>query len=391
MKHSKTIIVVLLALLMMLLSAIPVQAASVYTPVSPTTALTVTQKLHVTGTPAVVPNVTYTYTVAAPLAGLNVGGNDLFCAADVTANAGVYSVGDALGTVTFSPADALVAGYATKTFNVDLSGLTFTQPGVFYLTVTKTATGAGATDASNSHGTHYIFISVIDDAGTLKVETIAMQENANGTGKMSNTVTDQYPASKDSLSIEKTVTGHMGSKDRYFKFTVHIEGLSALAGAKLTVSGSDTVHATYAADGFYYGEKAEINIATDHPFGVDAVTVAADGSVDAVFWLKDGEAVGIEGLLVGATYTITEAAANTDGYTTKYSKNGGAEQNYTATVAGSISATEASNFEFINNRINSVPTGVDLQTAAPVFGLLISAGLFALLMVVKRRKNSVSC
>ncbi len=90
-----------------------------------------------------------------------------------------------------------------------------------------------------------------------------------------NTKTQEPSPGTGSLAISKTVTGDGGEQDREFHFEVEMPG---------------------AADNTYSGVSFENGRTT--------------------LTLKSGEHKTIEGLPAGASYTVTEKEANTDGYTT---------------------------------------------------------------------------
>ena|GEM_PF-2599428 len=212
----------------------------------------------------------------------------------------------------------------TKTVTLDFSGVTFTEPGIYRWTITKTMTDNTTGDAtsgrpSNNKRLTYVFVTVVDDPqddGSLKLKdvgyiyttTSGIPANRNfvldgdyakpavGMNKI-DSIEDMYPARYRNLTFGKKVTGNHGSKDKYFKFTLKISGLEA--GMTYPVSGQDrnivdTDASAYAA--------AEMMLANNR----DNVMADENGDVKQTFYLQHGDYITVSGLPVGANYTVSE-------------------------------------------------------------------------------------
>ena len=145
----------------------------------------------------------------------------------------------------------------------------------------------------------YVTTSV-DDKGTI-------QDNNTATAAFTNTKNDQR------LTVEKTVEGTDGDKDKAWEFTIELKN----AGAPL--SGD-----------FHYKKGGSIE-------GVDQPpddTLKFDSAGKATIHLKHGQKITIEGIPVNATYTVTETEADQDGYTTNPAKG-----KHTGTIEAGKDAT----------------------------------------------------
>jgi hypothetical protein len=358
---------VLVAMLLLALSAVP---ASAYTAVTGGT-VTVQEELHVAG--SVIPNVTYELKTTSNMTGYSNGGVDYFYAGAIDASK--FPTGTSLATLSFGPTDTLPAdGKLKKNFSIDLSSLSFTQPGIYYWTVEKVASGAGATGdpkVSNEKKTLYLVVRVVDNNGSLEI-SYGLSESLSSTTKI-NSIVDNYPAKEPQLTIEKLVRGALGSKDQYFMFTVNLSGMSAVAGNTLpvnTAGGPGTPATTL------FGEPANYTNPT-------SVTIGADGTASVVFWLKDNEDVSIK-LIQGATYNVTETEE--PGYTSEYKIVGEGDYVSGLTTGNHSIGESAVEVLFRNTKDATVPTGV-LLSVAPAIAVITIGGAGLLIMLASRKRK----
>ena len=101
-----------------------------------------------------------------------------------------------------------------------------------------------------------------------------------------------------SLIVSKTVSGNWGDTDADFTFTVTLTGETDAGAAAETVTGTFATRRTDAGGSVTDG------------------TITFNGGVSGRFTLKDGEFLTILGLPAGIGYTVTEAEADQNGYTT---------------------------------------------------------------------------
>ena len=170
--------------------------------------------------------------------------------------------------------------------------------------------------------------------------------------------------------MEKQVTGNQGDRDKYFAFTVHIT--DAVAG---TVYKVDLTNAEAAptVDG-----EEKTNAAT---------LTAAEGTVTAIYYLKDDQSIVIRGLTADTKYTITEDPYTADGYTTSHKIDEEAIVSNSSTGEQTMGTT-AHKVIFTNDKQGVVPTGILLETAPYIIlGLVVFAGLLALFATRRRRTN----
>ncbi len=131
-----------------------------------------------------------------------------------------------------------------------------------------------------------------------------------------------------SLTVTKSVTGG-GDRQQDFHFTVTFTPKSRLGGAKV----------------FKNGQPAQ------------GLTIT-DGRL--AFTLKDGESLTVTDLPVGTGYTVTEAEANTGGYTTTVTDNDGA-----ADGSGTVAESPAGQVQFVNARPTPPPEPTPAPTPEP--------------------------
>ena len=157
------------------------------------------------------------------------------------------------------------------------------------------------------------------------------------------TMTDEYKLQK--LSVSKTVTGSMGSRDKKFTFKL-----------RLTRDGS-SVAQTFTVTGL-----------------PDTASITTDAHGEAEIRLSHGDTAVISGIRYGTAYTVTENDYRNEGYTTS-----------STNASGTLDADKTA--AFTNSHNMSVPTSSDTNTRA--LGAAAAAGAAALLagVVVRRRKK----
>ena len=409
-----------------------------------------------------VPNSSFTFTVTAGSA----------IAADkdngkLAVLAGVGSPALTNGTMTFSTADATTAEasketdtpvfvtaadtadekYVKKTLTLDFSAVAFTEPGVYRYIITETGTNQGITngyvDSTTAETTRTLDVYV-EDAGTTvasgtdagkpqlkiagyvmyngtqttapkaaKTNTTATAPTPNGAevdGATKNaTITNVY--SSQDLTFGKIVTGNQGSKDKYFKYTVVIDNITA-ENAKMTVdlSLADTAvpASPNAATASAYASKtnpAELIADTTmtietNGYKVEANPNATDPTktdsykITAEYYLQHGQYITIQGLPKNATYAVSEEAEDytpTNGITAALSTLNWDGTDGNDALNGDLSGTiESADVYtgFTNDRSGAIPTGI-LSTVAGSAGLIalgvigVAGGVF----YVKKKKS----
>ena len=402
MKHIRKISAFLLTTVMLVMLMVPAMAATVnYAKVSPSIpTLGLKEKLEVTEAGAKNPLVQYTLTLGNIQAYTDSG----VIYGDITKVENASGVNGKTMTHTAFAANA-ITGVDNKTeyYNdsalvTAINALVFDRPGIYYWKITKSSSAPTVPelsnynyDSSNDDGTA-LLIRVDDDGTGILVPTIGIVKTDNS-GKPTidtkiDTYVDKYPVKPGTITLQKTVTGNQGEKDRYFEFTVELTGMAGFTGTTLTLDVTDgnSVASVAAAK---YGEF------TGTKDNTQAITVDGSGNATATFWLKHDEKVEISGIpnvtgtTGGASYKITETSVT--GYTTKYKVTGG----------NTVTETEANNTDtrilqkavgdtvtFTNNKESTPPTGILLSVGAPVAGLAVAGALIGVTVAGKRKRES---
>ena len=324
----------------------------------------------------------------------------------VLAGVGTPTIGKATftqgetATATTIPGVTLEANqkYAVKTVNFDFSNVSFTEPGIYRYIVTMTSAGQQAVDYDIQKGAtatlkqRILDVYVVDDNGTLKVDSYAFHDKATDIPTTANGGSADVGNEHDRLGdksegfvnlyethdIEfgKEVTGNQGSKDKYFEFTLVIANAAPrttymvdLADAEAT-SGSTNATRT--------SNKNKTNPAS--------FTTDSTGAATIRYYLCDGEYVYVNGLPRDASYTLTEDKEDyvqTAGIVASLAKAGKA---HTDAQSGTIAHADIFT-GFVNTRDGVVPTGV-ITMVAPAVGVLALGGAgLAAILIGKRKKE----
>lgn len=301
--------------------------------------------------------------------------------AAVKAGVGTPSIADVAFTANEAGTTSGDTKTVTKQATVNLSGCTFTEPGIYRYIITEAASSvAGVTNDTTA--TRTLDVYVIDNNGTLKVDGYVLYEgtktdgppSAGGqvTGKSegyTNTYTSYF------LEFGKEVKGNFGSLDQYFEFTLTLSNVAPGAVFQVDLSKADANPTTNAA--------TEVTVAANPT----TITVGNDGTVTQKFYLHDGQYIKIKGLSADAKYTLTEnahdytsaegiaAADNADGVA-----HSGAVSNTTGMSADVLTG-------FTNTKTVVTPTGIanSIMTFMPAV-LLALIAIFGIVFFSRKRK-----
>lgn len=245
----------------------------------------------------------------------------------------------ALGTITGATfaEGAATAGGVEDTITIQLP--TYSTVGEYEYTLQEVAgTTAGVTYYG---GTIRLVVTVINDSeGNIRVAAVHTEEVSSGT--KSDKFTNIYSAG--TLNVTKTVTGNLGDKNKYFDFTVTLTG-----------EEGKTYAETYAVTGgSNENNPGSIKIGEATPFH-----------------LKHDETISIANLPYGVSYTVDEADASADGYTTTKTGDAGTINSADQTAA------------FTNNKDTTVDTGITTDSM-PYIVLLGMVALAGVAMLIKR-------
>ena len=167
----------------------------------------------------------------------------------------------------------------TGSGNASFDKITFTKTGTYTFEISEEKGNAFGYTYDDSVWT--LTVVVVDNESKLEVQSHDYTKTDGTTNEDKAEFDNIY--SSGSLTISKVVTGNAGDKNKEFTFTV-----------TLTDTNGNPLEGEYR----YTGSKKG--------------TIKSGGEIK----LKDGESVTISGLPIGTKYTVAEAEANKDGYTT---------------------------------------------------------------------------
>lgn len=399
-----------------MLAAMPASAAN-YTAVA-AGGTTEVQKYLVLDKDAEVPTATFNYTITAGAEKKYEGKNS------IAAYAGIMPSGTTgiTGTVSFAAGDTTVNGaiddgitnstdkkYVKKGFNLNFSGVSFPEPGVYRYVLTEDKAGdtddlgAGIKHVGNYQKTLDVYVT--DNDGTLGVEryilynsiiksapdisnNAELDDKVNRTDTTNTAKTDGFVNEYESksLSFAKKVEGNQGSKDKYFKFTVKIENALG-ANLKVLMDNAETAPTVNNATVYTAEVMAEANgiddIDENTAAGQQLVIDSNEKSYD--FYLQNGQYITLEGLPKGASYTVSEDAEEYTAADGATFGTGTSAIAFTDAKEGGIGAADVKT-GFTNTKDGTIPTGVILSIAGPaVLGIAVVGGI--VYMTLKRKKE----
>ncbi len=334
---TKKIIIIATLIISMLLMNMSVFAASPVSLDSNADEITVTRKVQNVTNPV---TVTYGYSIAY--------NND--------GPAGGVSGTPTISNIVFNNATPNSSNEVTQTGTIDLSGLSFTEAGIYTWTITETSSSdpttypKAPTDADSYEFQVKATYQDVNGVRTL-VPEIVSQVRAEGATEKTDAIQFPIPAEFVYLTLTKTVTGDMGDQNHPFEFTVNVAGNT---GDIYVVSGSE-------------------NGTTSITANTDTVLTAKHGDTITI----GRTAGGLNQIIKNSTYTITETDSAAAPYTTKVDGTTSTTRaaNKTATIDGENPTA------FVNDYTNSVDTGVFLNIAP--FVVIIAVAIIGIVMVKK--------
>lgn len=283
--------------------------------------------------------------------------------------------------------DSATQKYAKKTATLDFSKCRYTEPGVYRYILTESGTNQAITNDADTTRIVDVYVNDASDDTTKKL-TIAgyvLHSNENDSpdvpmGENNGSEGSYNPATVKSqgfsnvydtsdLTFKKEVAGNQASHDKYFKFTVAIR--DAVAGTQYNVDLSDadaTVPATNNDTLAAY--QGKVNPAT--------LTVGADGTVTADFYLQTGQTIKIQGIAKDSTYDVKETPED-------YKSEAAAVTDFTDDVNGTVASTDLKT-SYKNTRNGSIPTGV-IMTVAPFAVVTLLGGVGVVTLMMKKHKD----
>lgn len=308
-----------------------------------------------------------------------------------------------------------------------INALAFDRACVVWFPIEKTVTPVNdnyfGTDLTDGNPTNHkdgdvetgtalvIFVpGTADGLGTPVVGVYALDEDwyeptfditgATMTAKIANYEDDYVPAVKN-LTIGKTVAGSLGDYDRYFRFEVTLYGFGdgfnddvlaeLIDNGNFVTAGDNTVSTATAK---YVNEIYD----DDVPFtGFNNLNpadyvheVEQSLSFTLTFWLKHGETITIQNIPDYVTAFDVYEIGGDDFYYEGYSVSYVMDEVTGATYGMNYDEwddTYDRNVTFTNERDVTPPTGLNLQAAAPIAGVVIALGLGAVVLLGRRRRD----
>ena len=378
------------------------------------TQTTTFDKFLVMDSQANVPNATFTYTVTAGAAkAYDVAGKKFQVLAGVDADkitmAGVGT--DTKNTIAYAPGDTTANDentmvknydkgtekYAKKTATLNLSAVQFTEPGVYRYIITEFGRNQAITNDADLTRVLDVYVndaSTTDTDGNLikkltiagyvlhsntdDAPDVAAGESFGSTGAYVATKSQGFTNSYDTsdLTLRKQVTGNQASHDKYFEFTLDIEGAQPNTKYNVDISGAEATSGT---------NDATINTNAGKA-NVTSITTDDDGKATQKFYLQHGQQVTVQGIAKDTKYAVTE---NTEDY--KSTANTAVASvveikadTDSAEVNGTIASKDLTT-GYLNTRSGVIPTGV-IMTVAP-FAAVTLLGAVGMVTIKMRKKE----
>lgn len=302
------------------------------------------------------------------------------------ANTIAYASGDAV----LEDENALVKNYdnttqkyAKKTATLDFSACAFTEPGVYRYVVTESGTNQGI--VNDEDATRIVDVYVYDNTSTadskdLQIAGYVLHSNVDDEPEInmgdSNGSTGAYVDTKSQgftnvydtkdLTFRKEVSGNQASKDKYFEFTLKIEGAVPGTEYDVDLTNADATSGSNAA-------TIEANEGKTNP---TKLTADDQGKVEQKFYLQHGQMIKVNGMPVDTQYDLTENAED-------YKSTPAGVTSYTDAVNGSISDNDVKT-SYLNTRDGVIPTGI-FMSVLPGAVVVLLAGAGIATMVMKKK------
>ena len=292
--------------------------------------------------------------------------------------------------------------YAVQNATVDFSGVTFVEPGVYRYIITETAstTNAAAGIMHDNDVDRVLDVYVTDNNGTLEISGYVLHKNesniAISSTMGSNDVmsegeplddktdgfTNEYK-SKD-LVFKKEVVGNQASRDKYFEFTLKLENVGNENTFTVSIADDNDPNTTDGNADATSGSNNATITANRGKENVLTLTSDASGEITRKFYLQHGQSIAVRGLPLNAEYTVTENAEN-------YKSTGASVTGYTDATSGDIGIVAGNNkvvkTSFKNERQGIIPTGLFTIVGPAIAVILIALIGIGIVLMGKRRKE----
>lgn len=292
--------------------------------------------------------------------------------------------------------------YAVQNATVDFSCVTFVEPGVYRYIITETAstTNAAAGIMHDNDVDRVLDVYVTDNNGTLEISGYVLHKNesniAISSTMGSNDVmsegeplddktdgfTNEYK-SKD-LVFKKEVAGNQASRDKYFEFTLKLENVGNENTFTVSIADDNDPNTTDGNADATSGSNNATITANRGKENVLTLTSDASGEITRKFYLQHGQSIAVRGLPLNAEYTVTENAED-------YKSTGASVTGYTDATSGDIGIVAGNNkvvkTSFKNERQGIIPTGLFTIVGPAIAVILIALIGIGIVLMGKRRKE----
>lgn len=292
--------------------------------------------------------------------------------------------------------------YAVQNATVDFSGVTFVEPSVYRYIITETAstTNAAAGIMHDNDVDRVLDVYVTDNNGTLEISGYVLHKNesniAISSTMGSNDVmsegeplddktdgfTNEYK-SKD-LVFKKEVVGNQASRDKYFEFTLKLENVGNENTFTVSIADDNDPNTTDGNADATSGSNNATITANRGKENVLTLTSDASGEITRKFYLQHGQSIAVRGLPLNAEYTVTENAED-------YKSTGASVTGYTDATSGDIGIVAGNNkvvkTSFKNERQGIIPTGLFTIVGPAIAVILIALIGIGIVLMGKRRKE----
>lgn len=255
----------------------------------------------------------------------------------------------------------------TLPVKVDLSEVTFEDPGIYRYVITETdPTGVAGLATSEEDNTLYLDVYVELDKGVPTIKSYQMSTKADAPTISGTDATydskfggeDEDAYTTYTLTVIKEVSGAMADKDREYDFTINFTGLAD--GAMVT-----------------YGEKQSSAASA----GATSVSTTLNPGEKET----NGDRVVISGIPSNAKYTIAETLSEDEGYTVKVGETELTNQSGKYTTEEATQGEENDTVTVTNERNAVSPTGIVMDIAP--YALLVAVAAAGCFVFLRKRRE----
>ena len=250
-----------------------------------------------------------------------------------------------ISSISYSKGEATTSGTIKE---AQISLPVYDSVGVYSYTIHQTQ--------GNTAGVSYcdhdmLLVVTVEQNETGKTVTAALHAGDSSDAEKTDTFEVLYDAGK--LQFDKTVTGNLGDRSKWFQVAVRLSGEEGK-------SYQDSYSVTGGSN-------------TSNP---QSISIGSS----AVFQIKHGETISIENLPYGVSYEIKEADYTTDGYVTSYAASD---------TANTVLDHPLESVSITNKKDTTVDTGIrsSVTTNLMLLGGIVAAAAVIAVILAKVKKS----